>query len=130
MTKYEYVGCFFDYETLFRKVKVIRKNPLPCEKTKPHITFEYDPATVDTTLFGEEVSVTITGYGNDGQNEGLQVTLSCKNKQLENMAQKIVVPHITLAVSPTGKAVDTKYLNFQKIEPIHITGYYNGHIDL
>lgn len=129
MVKYEYVGCFFDYEELSEKVKGIRQNPLECEKMKPHVTFEYAPSSVDTTLFGEEVFVTIIGYGNNGENEGVQVVLSCKNQQLKTIAQKIEVPHITLSVSSTGKAVNTKCLKFEKVEPLSIVGYYGGHTE-
>lgn len=129
MVGYEYVGCFFDYKELSEKVKKIRQNPLECEKMKPHVTFEYAPSVVDTTLFGEKIFVTITGYGNDGRNEGVQVVISCENQCLESMAQKIEVPHITLAVSSTGQAVNTKYLKFEKVEPLSIIGYYDGHIE-
>ena len=129
MTVYEYVGCFFDYEELTEKVAALRKNPLECPKKKPHVTFEYGPDSVDTALFGEEILVTIVGYGNDGENEGVLVTISSENDRIMDMASKIPVPHITLAVSPVGKAVNTKFLQFTPVDPICIVGHYDGHID-
>lgn len=129
MTVYEYVGCFFDYEELIEKVASLRKSPLECPKKKPHVTFEYGPSSVDTTLFGEEIMVTIVGYGNDGENEGVLVTISSENDRIVDMVSKIPVPHITLAVSPEGKAVNTKFLQFAPVDPICIVGHYDGHID-
>ena len=129
MNKYEYIGCFFDYNELAEKVKQIRKNPLESEKKKPHVTFEYGPSHVDTELFGTQVFVSITGYGNDGENEGVFVELLCDNEKLNNMIEKIEVPHITLAVSRGGKAVNTRFLKFEPITPIQIVGYFGGHID-
>lgn len=130
MELYEYVGCFFDYIELSEKVRSIRKNPLPCEKPKPHVTFVYGPSQVDTDLFGTEILATVVGYGNDGENEGVLVTLSCQDPRLTEMIEQIPCPHITLAVSQTGQAVNTRYLEFQPVEPVEIWGRYSGHIDI
>lgn len=129
MHNFEYVGCFFNYNELFTKVEKIRKNPLKNTKTKPHITFKYSPIDVFPELFGEKIEVQIIGYGNDGNNEGLKVIATSKNTILTQMINNIDVPHITLAVSDSGLAVNTKNLNFESIEPIKIMGEYNGHID-
>ncbi len=129
MPNYEYVGCFLDYKELLEKVRELRYNSLPNEKVNPHVTFEYHPASVDTCLFGEKIFVAILGYGNNGENEGLQVTLSCGNKQLSDMIKKIDRPHITLAVSSSGQAVNTKYLEFKPVDPVYIVGCYDGHIE-
>jgi len=110
-------------------VKRLRRNPLECEKLFPHVTFEYAPSNVDVALFGEKIFVTIDGYGNDGTNEGVRVTLSSENKKISNMIPNIVCPHITLAVSKTGKAVNTRHLSFEDVTPIHITGRYGAYID-
>lgn len=129
MSNYEYVGCFLDYAELSEKVKDLRQNPLQNEKYKPHVTFEYKPISVNKELLGQKIFVTIIGYGNNGENEGLQVSLSCDNELLNSMIQNIDRPHITLAVSSSGKPVNTKFLDFYPIEPIHIVGVYGGHID-
>lgn len=119
----------FDYKELSQKLMNVRRDRLECEKLTPHVTFVYAPEFVDTSLFGEEVEVTIIGYGNNGKNEGVLVTLSCVNERLMAMIKNITVPHITLAVSKTGAAVNTKFLDFDPITPIRIVGCYNGHID-
>ena len=129
MHNFEYVGCFFDYEELHRCIEDIRRTPLKNNKIKPHVTFEYGPQCGDETLFGEKITAVITGYGNDGENEGLKVLLSGENDRINDMIRKIAVPHITIAVSDTGQAVNTRYLNFAEIEPRQIIGHYNGHID-
>lgn len=129
MCKYEYIGCFFDREELFRKVAHIRKNPLPNEKQAPHITFVYAPRTVPEELFGQRVLVTVTGYGNDGHNEGLQVTLTADHPTIKEMIAQIPVPHITLAVSDDGQAVNTRYIPFLPIEPFPLVGYFGGHLN-
>lgn len=130
MHPYEYIGCFFDRDELFQKVAHIRKDPLSNEKTKPHITFVYAPQTVPEELFGAPVAVTVTGYGNDGHNEGLQVVLTANDPVLNKMIAQIPVPHITLAVSDDGQAVNTRYITFSPISPFEITGHFDGHIDI
>lgn len=129
MHNYEYVGCFVDYQELSELVAPIRKNALPNNKPKPHVTFVYKPDTVLTELFGTAITVTITGYGNDGENEGLKVSLASDNDTINAMSKQIPVPHITLAVSDSGQAVNTRYLNFADIDPIQIIGWYGGHED-
>lgn len=127
MHNYEYVGCFFDYRELAELVTPIRKDALKNNKLTPHVTFEYKPDTVLTELFGTAITATIIGYGNNGENEGLKVVLSSDNEIINRMSRKIEVPHITLAVSDVGKAVNTRYLDFAPIAPIKIVGWYGGY---
>ena len=129
MANYEYVGCFLDYGELSEKVKDLRRDPLQNDKRNPHVTFEYMPAVVNEALFGQEILVTIVGYGNNGENEGLQVSLSSDNAIIDGMIRRIDRPHVTLAVSDSGQAVNTKFLDFYRVEPIRIVGHYGGHID-
>lgn len=129
MHNYEYIGCFFDREELFRKIAHVRKNHLPNEKQAPHVTFAYAPEAVPEELFGQLISVTIIGYGNDGYNEGLLVTLSGYHPAINQMIAQIPVPHITLAVSNDGKAVNTRYIPFTPVEPIPITGQFGGFLN-
>lgn len=130
MRKYEYVGCFFDCNDFFNLMAPLRKNPLKNNKTKPHVTFKYNPVEVSTELFGTEINVTINGYGNNGENEGVSVTLTSNNEIINKMIAQIEVPHITLAVSDNGQAVNTRYLEFVDIEPLQIVGKYGGHQDI
>ncbi len=126
MENYKYVGCFIEHTLLADAVRHCRTNPLKHEKAFPHITFHYRPQTVDKTLFGTKIIVTIIGYGFDEQNEGLLVTLNSDNEKINDMIQQIPVPHITLSISDDGQAVNTRYLSFEKTDPIEIIGSYGG----
>jgi len=129
METYEYVGCFLDHATLAQAVQSLRTSPLKNEKRTPHVTFEYNPACVNTDLFGTPIRVTVTGYGNDGENEGLRVVLTSDDERINAVIRGIPVPHITLAVSDTALAVNTRYLHFEDVAPIQLTGAYGGHIE-
>lgn len=123
---FKYVGCFFEAEELFEKVKFIRKNPLSMAIEYPHITFQYRPESINRELFGQKLQVEIVGYGNNGINEGLYVRASASDLQLQEMIKKIEIPHITLALSEGGEAVNTRDLEFAAIPSIIITGEYGG----
>ena len=87
------------------------------------------PETVPEELLGQAVSVMVTGYGNDGHNEGLQITLTGYHPTINEMIAQIPVPHITLAVSDNGQAVNTRYIQFSPIEPFPLAGYFGGHLE-
>ena len=123
---YYYVGFFVDFEELTEKVQNIRRNPLSGTVMTPHVTYEFQPETADTSLFGEEVDIQITGYGNDGRNEGLKVSVVSRNRRLQTIISRIEVPHITLAISGDGLSVDTRHLEFEPLNPIHIKGRFGG----
>lgn len=124
---YRYVGCFVDREELFEKIKELKPKPLYRIIERPHITFEYKPLSVDETLFGEKILVRITGYGNNGENEGLKVELFSENPKIQEMVGRIEVPHITLSVSEKGEPVNTRFLSFEPTSPIEIIGVYGGY---
>ncbi len=121
-----YLGCFIDFATFQSAVQKIRFNPLERDIKKPHVTFEYKPKEIDRTLFGEEVKIKVIGYGNDGINEGVKVQVFSKNPTIQELYEKIEVPHITIAVSSGGKPVNTRFLKFKEIEPFELTGIYGG----
>ena len=78
-----------------------------------HITTEFIPKITHENLYGTEAIFELIGYGNDNKNEGYKVRLfKIDNDELENIYNKIEIPHITLSVSATGKPVDTAKLNF------------------
>lgn len=124
--KYIYVGCFVNKQELNVLTKNIRKNPLPQAIENPHITFQYKPSTVDEGLFGAKIQVKVTGYCNNGTNEGLLVELFSHNKEISDMINRIKTPHITLSLSDNGKAVDTRLLKFSPITPFFIEGVFEG----
>lgn len=122
-----YVGCFLNFDVFHSTVGCIRKEPLENIILNPHVTFAYKPDKVILPLFGEKIQVTIIGYGNDGNNEGLKVHLKSNNPIIQSMISKIEVPHITIAVSSKGKPVNTKNLFFKAINPIELEGEYGGY---
>jgi len=82
-----------------------------------HITTDFRPENPHPELYGEKAFFIVTGYGNDGENEGLSVELYGETKehlkeQLRELYEKIPVPHITLSVSEEGKPVNTSRLVF------------------
>lgn len=64
-----------------------------------HITNEFRPNKSHEELYGCEAKFIVTGYGNDGVNEGYKIKLiSCKSDDLIKLYNNIVIPHITLSV--------------------------------
>lgn len=124
---FKYIGSFVDFKQFHTCIDGIRRHPLEKTIECPHVTFAYRPETVDRDLFGTEIAITILGYGNDGENEGVLVRLDTENDRLQEMIKQIDVPHITIAISRDGKAVNTRNLRFQAIPPITITGIMGGY---
>lgn len=124
--EYKYIGCFLNFEKLHEAIAHLPQARLARLIAHPHVTFAYRPECVDTALFGEEVALTVTGYGNDGVNEGLLVEVHTKNAVLRRMADGIAVPHITLSLGEKGEAVDTAKLKFSPIAPFALHGLFGG----
>lgn len=122
-----YVGCFVKSDEVFEKVRIIKGQRLEKMIEHPHVTFEYKPELVDENFFGEIIDITIIGYACDGKNEGVLVNMYSKNSELQEIIDRICVPHITLSVSKNGKPVDTKNLDFKPCEPIKMSGKYGGY---
>ncbi len=127
--KYRYIGCFVSSQELFEKVDGLRWDPLERTIETPHVTFAYQPQQVDDALFGALVDITINGYGNDGYNEGVRVTLTSANPTVMALYEEIAVPHITLSVSWDGRPADTQFLDFEPVEPVHIQGIFGACTD-
>lgn len=123
--EYKYIGCFVDFHELHAAIGQPEAR-LARVIENPHVTFVYRPDSVDLSLFGIPIALTVTGYGNDGINEGLSVTIDTENAALQAMAKDIPVPHITVSVSEDGEPVDTAKLQFTPIEPFRLTGYFGG----
>lgn len=123
-----YAGIFVDREELYSKF------PPHLEKTveNPHITTNFAPDETQLHLeeLGEEVKITIIGYGNDGKNEGLLVKLESSNPVIQKAIDDIKVPHITLSCSKDSHPMYTSQLVFTPLEsPIDLTpGTYSVHL--
>jgi len=80
-----------------------------------HVTTEFRPEITHEELYGSNVILHVSKYGNDGENEGLYVdSIETDNNTLNNLFNSITVPHITLSVSDTGKPVNTSRIKFDK----------------
>ncbi len=121
-----YIGCFLQNSEFQNSVRNIRKNNLKNDIINPHITFVYKPIIIDHSIFGEIIKIKITGYGNDGVNEGVSVSVFSENNIIMDLFSKLEAPHITISLSDEGKAVNTRYLHFNEIEPIEISGIFGG----
>ena len=90
---------------------------LPNPVEDRHCTLAFRPRTVDRSAVGQDVTLTVTGYANDGNNQAVRVRLEtyahlCENEQ----------PHITLSLGPEGKAVDSGRLTFAPTEEMTLRG--------
>lgn len=119
-----YSGCFFDIDAseILRQHRAGRELEKSIESL--HVTVCYAPKTIPADLLGEPVTVTVTGYGNDGVNEGYAVRLHAENEALQELLSKIEVPHITLSRAKKGRSVDTRYLEFSPVESFTVTGRF------
>jgi hypothetical protein len=83
-------------------------------------TYAYLNETVEMfkNLLGKEVTVSIIGYGNDGNNEGFFVEILTKNIPYLGADR----PHITLSVSAVGKAVNTAFVPMSTTADGKVTG--------
>ncbi len=126
---YRYIGAFISREQLQELTKTLPRKVLECPVDYPHVTFAYQPDVVDEQYFGAEIHIRAIGYGCDGKNEGLKVCLDAEQSELQILINQIPVPHITLSISETGRAVNTRYLQFTEIKPIDFTATFGGYID-
>lgn len=124
--KYRYIGLFVDRSEFYKLITNVGKR-LDKLITEPHVTFKYKPEVVDTSLFGEQAIIRLIAYGNDNINEGFKVEVQLENQKLQEMYNKILIPHITASISNDGKAVNTAFLHFEDLnKPIEINATFNG----
>ena len=122
-----YIGCFVDRDELLklleeRGLSEHLSNIIDC----PHVTLKYKPDELHEELFGGEVRIEAFAYGNDGCNEGLAVTVHTDDETLKAMLAQVPVPHITVSIAEDAEAVDTARIQFERIEPFTIKGYFGG----
>lgn len=126
-SKYIYTACFLPLEQIYEISNYYGLTHLEQVVQNPHMTVEFRPQTVDESLFGEQVEITLVGYGNNARNEGFKVVAHADNAKLQQMIEKILIPHITISTSRSGKPVDTKSLNFDRIKPTTLLGTYGAY---
>ena len=139
-----YIGLFVDKDCLERATMNLNRQEGRLGKKAidaPHMTIAYkpDPEEVPRELFGKEFTLVVKGYGYDGENEALEVALEPDpgvdtfDKEAFDQIQKMidsrgVRPHITLSVSPNGRAVNSGKLDFKPVAPIKIGCAFGAHI--
>ena len=64
----------------------------------------------------------VTGYANNGKNEGFKVELSSENSEVQRELSKIQVPHITLSVAKGCSPIRTSNLMFKNIPSFSFKG--------
>jgi hypothetical protein len=126
-----YSGVFFEgpFDSLLRD-KVETKLDKPIDDL--HVTFNFNPKEehkLPKELIGKEIPLKVVGEGNDGKNHGYEVELpnmdfiiNGERVTLKSLYRNPATPHITMSLAPGGKAVDTKYLDFSRIEPFDVVG--------
>ena len=133
MKRVSYMGVFFDEETKNRLIEK-QKNKLPIIAPDMHCTFKYAPTKSETREFfkllgGRNIDLKITGYASDGMNSGFSIELTPEqrlvytNDIMVDGMREIRPAHITVSMEEGAYAVNTGYLNFQKLEePFSISG--------
>ena len=127
MKKFQYIGAFLNREALYEKEEIKGREHLDRLIEAPHVTFQYLPEEVNENLFGEPVCLKVTGYGKNEENEGLRVEIISENPEIQKMAKSIPLPHITLSISDTGKAVNTRFLEFSDVKPFFLKATFGGY---
>lgn len=122
--RHAYMACFPDPDLLWAFADGAFPDRLEKRIRFPHVTVRFEPDEVPDALIGEKARVLVTGYGNDGTNEGLLVEIASGNPDLQALLDTIQRPHITLSVSRQGKAVDTARLDFGPAEPFEMEAVF------
>lgn len=123
-----YEGLFFNDKNS-NILRSLDFNKLNNKINNLHLTFKFTPNEDElfNELLGKTYTIEIIGYGNDGNNAGLQVKLPDElieyyiNKDDDN----IRIPHITTSISDGNKAINTHKLKFIKLDkPIKVQGTF------
>lgn len=126
MNKIKYIGCFLEQSLVLKYAEQQNTDRLYRVIEHPHVTFAYEPEMIPYELFGLSVTVRVTSYGNDGENEAFGVEFENLPKELLELAMLIEIPHITISISKNSKPVNSKYIKFNPIEPFCIQGVFGG----
>lgn len=127
MTKVIYKGFFIDEPSAMLLKEFEGSNRLIKDIPNQHVTFAFRPEELfPLAIMGKSFTLLIVGYGNNGENSGFKVALPEELIPYYRGADTI---HITTSLSETGKAMNTRHLDFTAITPFEVTGqlgYYTG----
>lgn len=126
-----YEGIFFLEDTI-NIIHSLEKEKLAVINDNLHCTFKYHPSNneIFNEIVGQEFEVYIIGYGNDGQNSGLEILLPEELREYyinfdEQNPKVLKKPHITASLSKDAKASNTKNLDFKLLEtPVKVIGKF------
>ena len=122
--KIYYTGLFLDYSYMWNKIGHITNGRFERKIKRPHITFLYRPDISDYSLVGVKATVIVTGYGYNGENEGLSVSVETDNEELRKLFDAVDIPHMTLTVAEYGHSVNTRDVNFYPVPTIKLNAVY------
>lgn len=128
-SKHVYSGAFIAPEDIEKIRKVIPGCALDREIQYPHVTFTFKCDPIFEDAFGADVHIEVIGYGNDGSNEAVQVSLSAEHPRVQEILSRIYLenPHITLSTRGSTCPRNSRYLSFVPLEtPIAISGKYGA----
>ena len=124
--RFLYTGWFVEPEEIGQIAAELAPQRLEKKIEYPHITLVFKPEQVNTELFGSKARITVTGYGNDGENEGVLVKVEPEEETLRHAVLNLDTPHITLSIAEGAKAVNTRKLEFHSVEPVVLEGIFGG----
>ena len=126
MSSFKYIGCFLDKCDVKKYAEQQSLERLDCVIEHPHVTFVYKPEMVPCELFGLNITIRVTSYGNNGENEAFGIVFENLPKELVGFVQLIEVPHITISVSENGESVNSRNLKFAPIKSFCLQGVFGG----
>lgn len=77
-----------------------------------HITHIFHPNPIPHGLLGEEITVRLVGYANDGKNEGYKVEFVSGSDAAAEAFSEIKNPHVTVSLGKGGIAKTTGDMSF------------------
>lgn len=127
--KHVYSGAFIAPEDILKIRESVPGKALDTGVRNPHVTFTFKCGPVLESHFGANVHIEVIGYGNDGYNEAVLVSLSSNDPDIQEILSKIHFenPHITLSTHGNSSPKNSRYLSFEPLEkPIAISGKYGA----
>lgn len=114
-----YCGWFFGWPALEKALKQCALVRIPLEKRveNPHVTLSFRPEALPD-LPADPAVFDIIGYGCDGENEALQIRMTCGSEQARKAFASLKNPHITLSVSRNGQAKNSARLHWTPIQTL------------
>ena len=125
--KVAYTGIFVDGEKLYSETPAHLENTI----RNPHVTINFAPDEAQLHLdeLGKKARIFVTGYGNNGKNEGLLVKVETDDPVIQKMVNQVKIPHITLSYSKDSHPMYTSDLEFYPLKnPFELDGEYCLHL--